>query len=174
MHEFFELADQCTNYTLNNLKKTNDEACEKLERGGETSLVKIVQMIQLQKIIIAVGMFSIFEANLQDKLKCKNGFTRTKEILSDSGELDLRDSFNIYYLAINVLKHGKGRSYESLIEKANDLPFRIKMPDESFFNEGDVSEVYTLIEVDDEFVQNCAEVITDVSNVLRQSPLDFI
>ena len=174
MHEFFELADRCTHYTLNNLKKTNDEVCQQLELSGATSLVKTVQMIQLQKVIIAVGMFSIFEANLQDRLNCNNGFTRAKEILSDSGELTIKESFNTYYLAINVLKHGKGWSYESLIAKADNLPFRIKMPDESFFNEGEVAEISTLIEVDDKFVQNCAEVIMEVSTVLRQSIYDFI
>lgn len=37
------------------------------------------------------------------------------------------------------------------------------MPDESFFCEGDVSEVSTLIEVDDAFVQCYGDVIGELS-----------
>ena len=124
-------------------------------------------MIQLQKAIFAVGMFSIFEANLQEGLSCTNGFDEAKKILDDEGELDMKESFDDLILAINVLKHGRGRSYNTLVAKAKVLPFRIKLPNESFFFEGDVSEVSTLVEVDDAFVQRCGDVISDVSRVIR-------
>jgi len=70
-------------------------------------------------------------------------------------------------LAINALKHGRGRSYDALLAE-NDLPFLIKRPDENFFTEGDVSEVSILIQVDDQFVLGCAEVIQDVSSVIAR------
>jgi len=41
------------------------------------------------------------------------------------------------------------------------------LPGENFFDEGDVSEVSTLIEVDDKFVLNCAELIEQVSKEMR-------
>jgi hypothetical protein len=72
---------------------------------------------------------------------------------------------------VNVLKHGRGRSYKDLVKKAGSLPFRVKLPGEAFFFEGDVAEVSTLVEVDDAFVKLCAEVIHDVSvaiNSMRQ------
>ena len=50
-----------------------------------------------------------------------------------------------------------------MVQKVGSLPFRVKLPDEAFFCEGDVAEVSTLIEVDDAFVQLSAEVIHDVS-----------
>lgn len=68
-------------------------------------------------------------------------------------------------LGINVLKHGRGRSYDALIKKARVLSFKIKLPNELFFSEGDVSEVSTLIDVDHAFLLLCAEVIREVSLV---------
>jgi hypothetical protein len=70
---------------------------------------------------------------------------------------------------VNVLKHGRGRSYDALVAEAVTLPFRVKLPEEAFFNEGDVSEVSALIEVDDRFVLLCADVINQVSIVLNKN-----
>ena len=168
MHSFTELIDRCTTFTLSTLGEANEKTIEALETSAATSLVKTLQMIQLQKTILAVGMFSIFEANLQENLGCRNGFREAKRILDDEGKLVLKEQFDNFYLAINVLKHGRGDSYDALIVKVSVLPFRIKQPNEPFFFEGDVSEVSTLIEVDDAFVQLCADVIKDVSEVIGE------
>jgi hypothetical protein len=173
MHSFTELVDRCATFTLATLREANEKTIEALQTSGATSLVKTLQMIQLQKAILAVGMFSIFEAGLQDGLSCSNGFCEAKKILDDEGELDMKEQFNDLFLAVNVLKHGRGRSYDALVAKAETLPFRIKLPDESFFFEGDVSEVSTLIEVDDAFVQLCSNVISDVSEVIRRLHPEF-
>jgi hypothetical protein len=168
MHSFTELVDRCTAFTLDTLRETNDKTIEQLQQSGATSLVKTLQMVNLQKTILAVGMFSIFEANLQEKLSCSNGFSEAKKILENEGELELKECFDDLCLAINVLKHGYGRSYDSLVAKAQSLPFRIKLPGESFFFEGNLSEVSTLIEVNDEFVQHCSKVISDVSKLIER------
>jgi hypothetical protein len=126
-------------------------------------------MVQLQKVITAVGMFSIFEAMLQDGLNCDNGFREATKILDQQGDVPLKECFDDLQLATNVLKHGRGRSYEALLAKATVLPFRIKLPGEEFFYEGDVSEVSTLIEVDDAFVSHCARVIHEVSAAMRRA-----
>lgn len=68
-----------------------------------------------------------------------------------------------------MLKHGRGPSYETLAAKARTLPFRLKLPDEAFFFEGDVSEVSTLVKVDDQFVRNCTDVIRAVSRSVSAS-----
>ena len=68
---------------------------------------------------------------------------------------------------MNVLKHGRGRSYDALVAVAATLPFRVKLPHEAYFNEGDISEVSTLIEVNDYFVLLCADVISQVSVALN-------
>jgi hypothetical protein len=130
-------------------------------------------MVQLQKAIHTVGMFSMFEAILQDGLNCTDGFREAAQILDNEGEAALKERFEDLQMAINVLKHGKGRSYNALVAKAGNLRFRMKMPDEAFFAEGDVAEVSTLIEVDDAFVLRCAEVIRDVSDVIRRARPGF-
>ena len=173
MHSFTELVDRCATFTLETLREANDRTIDALQTSGATSLVKTLQMIQLQKAIFVVGMFSIFEASLQEGLSCSNGFGEAKKILDDEGELDLKERFDDFFLAVNVLKHGRGRSYDVLVAKAESLPFRIKLPEESFFFEGDISEVSTLVEVNDAFVQCCGDVISDVSGVIRRVRPEF-
>ena len=174
MHEFTELIYRCTSFSLNSLDKINEEIFKGLELSGATNLVKNLQMISLNKVVLAVGMFSIFEAHLQDNLDCEKGFFEAKKILNEAGENEIKECFNNLTLAINVLKHGKGKSYDSLVERADELPFRVKMPDEYFFDEGDVSEISTLIEVDNNFVELCSKNIEDVSNVIRKTHPHFI
>ena len=173
MHSFTELVDRCATFTLKTLEEANAKTIEELQTSSATSLVKTLQMVQLQKVIFAVGMFSIFESDLQEGLSCSNGFGEAKKILEDEGELDLKERFDDLFLAINVLKHGRGRSYDALVAKTHILPFRIKLPNESFFFEGDVSEISTLVEVDNAFVQLCGKVISDVSKSISRLRPEF-
>jgi hypothetical protein len=169
MHQFSELVQHSTAYTLTALKAAQHTAIDGLQNSGSTPLVKALQVVELQKVISAVGMFSIFDAILQDELQCTDGFIEAAKLLEAKGEVSLRERFSDVQLAINVLKHGRGRSYEALVKKANALPFRVKLPEQSFFNEGDVSEVSSaLIQVDDAFVLFCAEVIHEVSLAIKQ------
>ena len=168
MDRFAELVDHCSAFTLEALRQANERALDGLQTSAATPLVKALQMVQLQKAISAVGMFSLFEAMLQDGLECSDGFRAAAEILEGEGETALKERFVDLQGAINVLKHGRGRSYDALIAKADRLPFRIKRPGEVFFFEGDVSEIATLIEVDDAFVLKCAEVIRQVSETVQK------
>jgi hypothetical protein len=167
MHQFSELVFRSTSFTLGVLEEVESKLIEQLRTSGSTVLVKNLQMIQLQKAITAVGMFSLFESILQDGLACRNGFKEAKNILNQSGNNDLNNRFEDFICAINVLKHGEGRSYDTLVAKSSTLSFKIKMPTENFFNEGDVSEIRTLIEVNDDFVLACARLIEEVSEVIR-------
>ena len=167
MHSFNELANRCASFTLSALREANDRTIDMLQTSGATNLVKTLQMIQLQKAILAVGMFSIFEADLQTSLGCEDGFKKAKKILDARGKTDLKERFEDLYFAINALKHGHGGSYDALVAKAGPLPFRVKMPNESFFFEGDVGEIDTLIEVNDTFVQLCGDMICEVSEALQ-------
>jgi hypothetical protein len=173
MHDFAELVNKCATFTLTVLSAANKKTIKNLQARSATSLVKTLQMIELQKAILAVGMFSLFEASLQNCLKCKDGFSTAKNILEKVGRVDLKSTFEDLCLAINVLKHGQGRSYDALIFKANTLPFRVRLPEETFFFEGDVSEISTLVEVDDAFVQYCCGIIYEVLLVIRQQRQDF-
>lgn len=133
MHNFSELADRCTSFTLSALRQANNRTIDELRTSGATNLVKTLQMIQLQKVAFAVGMFSIFEADLQTSLASKNGFKKAKQILDSKGKTDLKERFEDLYFAINALKHGRGESYDALVAKAEQLPFKVKLPSESFF-----------------------------------------
>lgn len=170
MHSFSELAYRCSVFTLTTLKEVEDKTVEELQTSGATRLVKTLQMVRLDKVIFAVGIFSVFEALLQDRLNCSNGFIEAKNILKQSGETTLLEQFSDIELAVNALKHGQGRSYNALIAKSGGtLTSQVKQPSESFFNEGDVSEVTALIDVDDKFIEGCIEVIEKVSKVIQEN-----
>lgn len=168
MHRFTELVDRCIALALGNMQADRNRVLEQLQSSGATPLVKALQMITLQKSIMAVGAFAMFDAVLQDALNGKDGFEKAISILSESNK-ELCDKFEIMSAAVNVLKHGHGRSYKFLVSRSQQqaLPFRLLMPNENFFNEGDVDEINTLIYVDDAFVQLCADVISQVSEVLK-------
>ncbi len=175
MHRFIELIDGCATFTLDSLRDANERTIASLQTSGATPLVKTLQMIALQKTVLAVGMFSLFDATLQDWLKCKNGFDEAERILELEKEASLKELFNDFHLAINVLKHGRGRSYDALVARATaGLPFTIKLPGESFFDEGDVSEISTLIQVDDSFVRHCSDVIRRVFEIVRRNRPDLV
>lgn len=173
MHRFSELVLRSTTFTLDSLKEVESKIIELLQTSGSTVLVKNLQMIQLQKAITAIGMFSLFESILQDGLECKNGFDEAKSILKQSGNNELNNRFEDFICAINVLKHGRGRSYDTLVAKSGVLPFKIKLPGSNYFDEGDVSEISTLIEVTDDFVIDCAKLIEEVSDEIREVRPDF-
>jgi hypothetical protein len=173
MHRFTELVYRSTAFSLSGLKELELKVLEEMKTSGSTILVKNLQMIQLQKAIIAIGMFSLYESVLQDGLTCKNGFDEAKKILNQSKNTDLINRFEDFKCAINVLKHGKGQSYDALVAKATSLPFKIKIHGEYFFDEGDVSEISTLIEVNDEFVLACASLIEEVSKEIRKVRPDY-
>jgi len=173
MHRFSELVFRSTSFTLGVLEEVESKVIEQLQTSGSTVLVKTLQMIQLQKAITAIGMFSLFESILQDGLACKNGFEEAKKIINQLGNNDLNNRFENFICAVNVLKHGKGRSYDTLVDKSSILPFKLKMPGEDYFDEGDVSEITTLIEVNDEFVLACARLIEEVLAEIRRARPDF-
>jgi hypothetical protein len=176
MHMFAELIDGCTSFTLSALKEANEKTIDALQTSGATSLVKCLQIIQLQKAILAVGMFSLFDAILQDGLNYSEDsaiFSKIAPILDGEGEGALKEEFSDFRKAINVLKHGRGPSYNALVTRSANLPFKVKLPTEPFFNEGDISEISTLIEVDDKFVLECARIIQEVSEVVRRARPDY-
>lgn len=173
MHNFDHLIYRGTQFNLNALNNIQSVAIADLEICGRTSSVKSLQMVNLQKAVIAVGLFSIFESTLQIGLECNNGFKEAKGIIIKAGQVMLNERFQTFIDAINVLKHGKGSSYNALVKRYPLLPFKIKMPGENFFFEGDVSEISTLIEVNDQFVLDCAELVESISSVIRIGRPDY-
>ena len=118
MHAFPELIERCAAFTLKTLEEAQSRTLETLQMRSATGLVKTLQMIQLQKVVSAVGMFSIFEALVQDRLGYSNGLKEAAEILNSQGDENIKERFSNLRLAINVLKHGKGESYSKLLNRS--------------------------------------------------------
>ena len=57
MHRFSELIDRCTTFTLIALQEAEARTLDALQTRSESSLVKTMQMAQLQRVVSAVGMF---------------------------------------------------------------------------------------------------------------------
>ena len=173
MQSFSKLLYRCSVFTLTTLKEVEDKTIEELKTSAATPLVKTLQMVRLDKVIFAVGMFSVFEALLQDRLNCNNGFTEAKNILRQAGETTLLEQFSDIELAVNALKHGQGRSYNALIAKnSGTLAAQVKRRSENIFIEGDISEVSALVDVDDKFIDGCVDVIEKVSKVIQDNRPD--
>jgi len=158
MHYYNELVNRSVTYTLKKLDELADVEFSSLQTDAKTISIKNLQMIELTKAIMAIGLFSLLESTIQSELNIKNGFENIDQKLNP----ELYERFDNYKLAINVLKHGKGASYDKLVSMSISnqvLPFEIKHPDSSFFDEGDVSEINTLVKVDTSFVLECCEIV---------------
>jgi hypothetical protein len=171
MDRFSEVNVRCVGFMIDAL---NEASASNFEDGsdGSTIFVKNAQAIQLGKVVLAVGIFSIFEARLQDGLNCSDGFAELRKILSNANKQDLALRFEQFAAAVNVLKHGKGRSYDWLLCR-DALPFVVKARDQHFFFEGDVSEPDTLVLVDDAFVGSCAELLEASIEAVRSVKPDI-
>ncbi len=68
---------------------------------------------------VAVDLFTLFEARMQHHFKRGPFSRKLKALLLEAGKTDLADRVYQYYLAVNVLKHGKGASYRELLALPN-------------------------------------------------------
>jgi hypothetical protein len=172
MHSYSELVGRCAAFTLDSLNEVNEKTMEALQKSRSTNLVKTLQMINLQKTIIAIGMFTLFEGILQDILKSEHGFKEVKAFLKTQDQDVVLEKFIDLELAINTLKHGRGRSYNNLITKnggtiknyIRELNQKVQFED----NDEDISDVNTLIEVNDTFVYECTSIISLISTLLKK------
>jgi len=168
MHSFEKLIEYGLPSELCAFDELERNIIQQLHLSAATSFVVTLQALNFRRAAFSVGIFSMLEAYLQDSVSKKHVFESVRNILIKNGKVELATKLNQFILAINVLKHGRGRSYNQLLTMTDTLPFVIKKPDQNFFNEGDVSEIMTLIQVDNLFVNSCAEVICDVIAELRR------
>lgn len=99
-----------------------------------------VQIEELRSAIVslelaAVDIFSLFEARMQHHFRRGPFAKKLKLLLLGAGKTDLADRVHQYYLAINVLKHGKGASYRELLKTPNTL-FIVKSSEDIITDEG--------------------------------------
>ncbi len=134
--------------------------------GGRTEYINALRVVIAEQEIFVIGTFSLFEARLQHKFPDGPFFKTLKSYLIKSGEVELAERLWHYYLAVNVLKHGVGSSYEAL-QKAENLPFNVKKPGEFFYEEGDIDEPEGLIDIrNKDFVSDLINVLSKVYVVL--------
>jgi hypothetical protein len=162
-----ELLTSCADFTLSHNSLVEQQVLKELETSSATRWVMSLRMLRLQRAILAIGMFSLFEALLQTKLTWAKPFDELDAYLRKQAKPELASAITDYKLAINVLKHGEGRSLTELLSRASGLDFNVRAAEDPFFEEGDVSEVDILVDVDDRFVRRCAQLIEDASAVIR-------
>jgi len=159
---------------MDQARERDAKVMEVLGETAGSALVNAVRISRLQKIVFAVGMFSLYEGLLQARWE-QEPFVQLKDFLIEHDRADLAQRFSDYQDAINALKHGRGRSYNRLLKRADNLDFQVKREGEGFIREGDISEVDSLIDVDERFVRHCAELIAQTVRLLREKiPNQFL
>lgn len=166
MHRFSVLIEACVAFMTSRIEDTEAEIIRLMQDEPSSAHLKNLQALRLQYAVTAVGIFSLFEAELQAQLEVEDGFRALRRMLDEHGKDELLLKFDLFKQAVNVLKHGVGRSYEALRAYAGELPFRIRQSDQDFFGEGDCTEISTLILADGEFVRNCAELVLRISDFI--------
>lgn len=142
-----------------------------LAETGRTNAVNGLRAARLQRAIIAVGMFSLFEAALKSEYNWPNPISRLEEVLKATDPA-LWNRFETYWLANNVLKHGTGKSLEKLVQRRAQLEFEVRAEDEAFFEEGVINEIHSRIDITNPFVRNCAALIEQISLLIAKESRD--
>jgi len=108
-----------------NAKTSEDKISEILKltdgQAGSNAQVEELRTTTASLEVAAVDIFSLFEARMQHHFKRGPFSRKLKSLLLEAGKNDLADRVHQYYLAINVLKHGKGASYRELLAASNAL-----------------------------------------------------
>lgn len=124
-----------------------EEIVDLMERvGAQTTFVNGLRTTTVQLELTIIGVFSLFEARMRCHVPQGSFFRTLQTKLVEAEQGELAERVHIYYLAINVLKHGEGPSYKALLD-ISDLPFEIKRPGKFYFDEGDISESEALINI---------------------------
>ena len=154
---------RCAHLAIEGIRKIENDICVELQTSAATSFVMGLRVLNLQRAVTAIGMFSLLESLLQERVGWDKPFNKLPDYLKNLGKAALADTFIDYKNAIYVLKHGRGRSYEALLKRQHELEFNVKLPEDVSFIEGRVDEVQILIDVNDDFVIRCAETIEEIA-----------
>lgn len=165
MDDFLYLIDKCVGFKLSFLKDIEQKSLDALQENAMTYDVKILQAMNMDRAIFIVGVFSMYESTLQNKLNCRNGFKEIEKILKQNNKQLLLNQFLDLKYAINALKHGEGISHNTLLKKEN-LKIKIKKSHSEVFQEGNITEIETLILVNDKFILDCVKIMHAISKVL--------
>ncbi|WP_417243142.1 hypothetical protein [Celeribacter sp.] len=120
--------------------KTSEDRISELLKQMDGSDARLAELREATRALelVAVDIFTLFESRMQGHFKRGPFSRKLKSMLIASGETDLADRFHQYYLAINVLKHGKGASYRELLATPSAL-YDVKHPDEVATDDADTA-----------------------------------
>ena len=90
-------------------------------QNGSDAQVEELRAATVALELAAVDIFSLFEARMQHHFRRGPFSRKLKSLLLKAEQTDLADRVYQYYLAINVLKHGKGASYRELLNAPSTL-----------------------------------------------------
>jgi hypothetical protein len=169
MRHDIDLISMAADYSVMGQEVANSLNLQGLEQDGQSSRIVIARMVTMQTTIIAIGTISVFESFLQQTVGWDPPFTTLDRHLRDHGLNDLAERFLDYRDAINVLKHGSGRSHDRLLRRRDRLNFGVRALDNPFHDEGDISEISTLVRADAPFVRNCGRLIAEVVDTIRRT-----
>lgn len=156
----YQLIRQAALMCLGHAEAVADHAAENLQTGASTSDVNALRIASAAYSIIAVGAFQSFEAYLHFTRGWQDAFVELNSTLNSHKYTATSEQFLVFKDAINALKHGDGRSYRRLLA-SSALPFDVKAEGERYFDEGDVSEVVSLVNAGPAFVHACIRVMDD-------------
>jgi hypothetical protein len=94
-------------------------------QNGSDAQVEELRAATVALELASVDIFSVFEARMQHHFKRGPFSRKLKSLLLKAEKTDLADRFHQYYLAIKVLKHGKGASYRELLNDPSNL-FKVR------------------------------------------------
>jgi len=140
---------------LRHVDGVNEGIVTRLQKEATSELIDGLRMCTIGRTIIAVGLMGVFEAQLQQHFGWGNVPADLNDALRRVGRDDLVIRLSDIRDAVNVLKHGEGRSYERLLSRKD-----------AFFDEGDVSEISRLIEADSRFVEATVAALADIGAAL--------
>lgn len=106
---------------------------------GSKAQVKDLRAATASLELLAVDTFSVFEARMQHHFKRGPFSRKLKARLLEAKQTDLAERLHHYYLAVNVLKHGKGASYRELL-KTPEAPFVLKPAEDIIRDDADRAE----------------------------------
>ncbi|MFT5870614.1 MAG: hypothetical protein ACI8TF_002740 [Paracoccaceae bacterium] len=108
-----------------NAKTYEDRISEVLElANGQNASDAQLEELRVETVALklaAIDIFSLFEARMQHHFRRGPFSQKLKSLLLKSEQTDLADRVHQYYLAVNVLKHGKGASYRELLNAPSSL-----------------------------------------------------
>lgn len=164
-----DLVSLAAEYSMAGHERAETENLARLDQSGATEFINAARMMTMRATILATGTISVFEALLQQSVGWAQPFAMLDRHLRTHGLDDLAERFLDFRDAINVLKHGAGRSHDRLLARKDRVDFAVRTLEQPFHKEGDVSEISTLVRADAVFVKNCGRLIADVVCALRRT-----